>query len=299
MPHDIIKALASDVPDVSVGILEHSIVLDEDDLVEIIKATSQMEKWMAISRRKNLTSRVSRTLIETKHSQVIASLLDNKTAEIDDVDIEELVNQYKGDQTVVEALVCRGGLSPQFTEKLFHMVADKLKKQLTRRYRLSWGLVNKTTEVARETSILRFLTPRMTTQEIEKMVKQMQRNKRLNYSMILRSLCLGEVRFFEIAMASMVNIPVENARALMLDSGPLGFNALYDSSTMPAGFGEAIKVLYRFALLETNDGKDRPADFQRRMIDRVVSNGYHDSVENMSYFLSIMKQQTYGPAVVH
>lgn len=299
VPHDIIRALASDVPDVAVSVIEHSVVLTEDDLLELIRVSNNMDKWLAVSRRKNVSSRVSRALIQTNSGQVVGSLLGNTGAQIDEPDIEDVVGHFRGDQTVMEAMICRGGLSTAFAEKLFVMVAEQFKRQLTRRYRLSWALASKTTEVAREMSVLRFLIPWMQPSEVDQLVRAMKRNKRLHYSLIVRALCYGEIRFFEVAMATQADIPLENARTLMLDAGPLGFSALYDTCGMPAGFSEAIKLLYRFALLETNDGTKRPKDFQRHMIDRITSNGYHESVENMSYFISIMRQPIHESVTLH
>ncbi len=299
VPHDIIRALASDAPDIAVEVIEHSIVLTDDDLVELVKSTHQVEKWLAVSRRKNVSERVSNALINTEDSDVVTSLLNNNGAEVSEKDITKVVDKFRGDQAVMEALVCRGGLSTEFAEKLFVMVSEQLKRQLTRRYRLSWALASKTTEVAREMSVLRFLIPWMKPHEVDMLVRTMKRNKRLHYSLVVRALCIGEIRFFEVAMATLAEIPVENARTLMLDAGPLGFSALYDTCGMPTGFAEAIKTLYRYALLETNDGSKRPRDFQRRMIDRVTASGYHESVENMSYFISIMRQNTNEPVTLH
>ncbi len=299
VPHDIIRALASDSADIAIDVIEHSLVLTDDDLHELVKSTHEVKKWLAVSRRKTVSSKVSRALIETENNQVITSLLNNAGAEIDEPDIEDIVNQFRGEQTVMEALICRGGLTPAFSEKLFLAVSEQFKRQLTRRYRLSWSLAGKTTDTAREMSVIKFLIPWMKPTEMEHLVMSMRRNKRLHYSLIIRALCLGEIRFFETAMASLAEIPVTNARTLMLDAGPLGFGALYDTCGMPAGFAEAIKTLYRLALLETNDGSKRPRDFQRRMIDRLNANGYHESVENMSYFISIMRQQIHEPATIH
>lgn len=299
VPHDIIRALASDVPDIALGILEHSNVLTDDDLVELVKASNGIDKWMAISRRKTLSSRVTHALVETENAQVVTSLLNNKGAEIAEGDIERIVDEFRGDQPVMEALVCRGGLSSAFAEKLFTQVAEQFKRVLTRRYRLSWALASKTADVAREMSVLRFLIPWMQAYEVEQLVRTMKRNKRLHYSLIVRALCMGEVKFFELAMASLAEIPVENARTLMLDAGPLGFTALYDTCGMPTGFSEAIKTLYHLALLETNDGNKRVRDFQRRMIDRITGSGYHEKIENMSYFIAILKQNAHEPVTFH
>jgi uncharacterized protein (DUF2336 family) len=44
VPHDVIRALAEDVPDIAAEIIEHSSVLTDDDLVELIRDSAHLEK---------------------------------------------------------------------------------------------------------------------------------------------------------------------------------------------------------------------------------------------------------------
>jgi hypothetical protein len=207
-----------------------------------------------------------------------------------------LVEQFRDDLTIMELLICRGVLWPSFAEKLFTLVSEQFQRQLTRRYLFPWALASDAAETAREVGILKFLIPWMTRMEIEHLTRQMHRGKRLHYSLVIRALCMGEVRFFEYSMAALAGVPVENARILMQDSGGQGFSALYASCSMPTGFMEAVRALYRIALQETNSGKNRVRDFESRVIDRLTAKGYHESVENMSYFISIMRHKIHETA---
>ncbi len=299
VPHDIILKLASDVTDVAVSVLEYSVVLSDADLKNIIAASADVEKWMAIGRRDDVSSEICSALIATKHQKVVMTVLDNKTANVAAYDLEYVMEEYSGNQSIMESMVCRGGLSPLLAERLYAMVADKMKKQITKKHMLSWNLVKDATEITRDVAMLRFVIPHVKQEELYDLVGQMYRNKRLSYGMLLRSLCYGELRFFEIAMAFIAKIPVVNARSLLLDSGKLGYNAVYNNNIIPSGFAEAVRVIYRTAYVLTEKGTQRIPDFAGHMIDLVYANGYHDSVENMSYFIAILKQQHYGHRVLH
>lgn len=298
-PRDVILALANDEVDIAVEVLEFSELFTDEDLIELIKATREIQNWLAISRRKFLSPKVSATLIDTNHQQVIRSLLDNKGANFSEYDIQRIITQYRGDQMILEALVCRGGLSPRFAEKLYTLVSDQLKQQLTRRYRLSWRLIGESNDVVRESAILKFMAPWMSRKDVEKLVDQMHRNKRLNYSIALRALCMGEVEFFEFAMSRMSSVSVDKVRILLKDQGPLGFKAMFDAADMPSGFSDAVKILYALACEEIEKGNRDTQDFQRQIIDRLTVQGYHHSVENMGYFISMMRQQGHGQAIFH
>lgn len=298
-PHDVIVALAHDELDIAVEVLEFSEVLNDEDLLELVRVSRDMDRLLAISRRAFVSTRVSASLIDTNHQQVIRSLLNNKGANLAELDIQRIISQYRGDQSLLEALVCRGGLSPRFAEKLYYLVSDQLKQQLTRRYRLSWRLIGESSDVVRESAILKFMAPWMSRKDVEKLVDQMYRNKRLNYSIALRSLCVGEVEFFEFAIARLANVTVENVRVLLADHGPLGFKSLFDAANIPSGFSDAVRILYAMAKEEVNKGNRDTINFQRHMIDRITVEGYHHSIENMGYFISMMRQQGHGHLQLH
>ena len=60
------------------------------------------------------------------------------------------------------------------------------------------------------------------------MVRQMHHNQRLTPLLILRALCVGDLAFFEMAIAVMGKIPVRNARILIHDAGLNGLTSLYE-----------------------------------------------------------------------
>jgi uncharacterized protein (DUF2336 family) len=120
------------------------------------------------------------------------------------------------------------------------------------------------------------------------MIEQMHRNHRLTDSVIFRSLAIGDLRFFETAIAQRVGIPASNARILMLDPGPLGFKALYESANLPERFYPAVNVMLRLALQETEYGKYRATDFAKRMSEHIHHGGYLQSVEHMDLMLSMI-----------
>jgi uncharacterized protein (DUF2336 family) len=109
---------------------------------------------------------------------------------------------------------------------------------------------------------------------------------------MLRALCAGELLFFEMAMAKKSGIPLVNARLLLCDLGQ-GFEAFYRSTDMPEGFMDAIKVIYQLAV-STFHRKSVARDiFKSTLVEEIERKGYHQSVENMSYFLSMMRAKVH------
>ncbi len=233
-PHDVILALANDKSqEVAVPILQHSPVLSEEDLIAIVRATREHPRLMAIASRASISKELAHTLVDTRDAKVTKTLLSNRSVALADATIGTILDSFARDRSVLEELVYHGGLPYTFAEKLFGIVSDNMKKQLSKKYRFNRSLAEDSVEAAREVASLQFLSPWMSQQDMNQLIDQMHRVNRLTDSVIIRSLCIGDLRFFETAIAKRAGIPPSHARILLLDPGPLGFRALYASCALP------------------------------------------------------------------
>lgn len=299
LPHDIAWKLANDHHEVAAPILQYSPVLTEEDLIHIVEATREHPKLKAIAQRDTLSKHLAHALVATEDAKVIKLVVGNSGAALDDETIGTVLRQFGRDQSILEEMVYRGGLPLNFAEALFTKVSDNLKKQLTKKYRLARHVVDDAATNARETATLQFLAPFSSQQDIIRLIDQMHRNGRLTDSVIIRSLCIGDLRFFEAAIAKRVGIPASNARILILDPGPLGFKALYHSAQLPESFYKAIAIMLQFALQETEYGSYRNADFARRMSEHIHRGGFDKTVENMDVLLIMIGRAFHDRPTVH
>jgi len=293
VPHDIIWKLAHDDPEVAAPVLEYSHVLTENDLVAIVRSTRDVLKLCAVARRDGLQERVGDTLLETHNEQVLTDLFKNKTAKVSEKGLLESWKYVSSNRSLLETLVHRGNLPLTVAEKIYVVVSDEIKHQLVKQYKLGAPLAQKASQDAREWEMLGIvpgggkIDPQNDTQ-VEDMVDQLYLSGRLTHSLIIRSLCVGSLSVFEAGIARLAAVPRVNARILLMDSGSLGFQAIYKASHMPEGFFEAIRVLLKISLEETEFGRAKRSDFRRRVIDRIYMENYHRTVENMEYLLSII-----------
>ncbi len=299
VPHDIIMNMAGDALEVAAPVLEYSPVLSEQDLMQMVAATREVGRLMAISRRATISKPLAHALVESGENRVIESLIMNRGAALSDTTLSVLLDQYRRQEGILEALVYRGGLPYGFAEKLFHHVSQNLRKQLTKRYRISPAQAEVMAHAARETATLQFLSPWMSQQDIAELVQEMAASKRLSTSVLIRSLCIGDLRFFEAALASMAGIPISNARILLLDPGPLGFRALYDSAHLPPEYFPAVQVMLRIAQEETSYGDARDSDYCQRMIERITAEGHDKRIAHMTSLLSMVGRAVHDSRTLH
>lgn len=304
VPHELVWKLANDVADVASPILQHSTLLTEDDLINIVASTREVVKLVHIAKRDSISVSLSDALMECGEQKAVHTLLLNDGASISEASLIKQWDSLTAAPTLVDALVHRGGLPVGIAEKLFSLVSDELKRHLAKAYKLPITLVEDNIEDIREWTTLGMLMPEdeqngLQEEDLEAFVAQLYRNNHLTYSMVIRSLCTGDLAFFEAAMARLAGVPRANARILMFDSGPLGFRAFYEKANMPPAFFEAIRSLLKLTLEITTHGRIKREDFRRRVVDRIYQEKLHETVENMQYLLTVMGGQFAASQPIH
>src|SRR5581483_3368274 len=106
-------------------------------------------------------------------------------------------------------------------ERLVVMVSEKLREHLLTHHALPAALASDVVLQSRERATLG-LSAQASRHELGRLVRQMQRHHRLTPSLILRALCMGDLAFFETALAVRARVPAENAQVLVHDAGGKG-----------------------------------------------------------------------------
>ncbi len=126
-PPATIRQLALDVEiAVSGPVLEHSPVLSDDDLLEIIRVGPAEGGVGAISRRARVTERISDAVVETNDVEAIAHLLGNASAQIREETLDSLVDRAPDIELWHAPLVGRPRIPPRAVKKLAGFVASNL-----------------------------------------------------------------------------------------------------------------------------------------------------------------------------
>jgi uncharacterized protein (DUF2336 family) len=287
-PRDVIMSLALDEIEIAEEVLQHSVVLQDSDLIELMNAEQDIRRLLAISRRPKISLPVSEMLVELRKPQIISSLLNNSGAELHDKSLHLIIEEFYQDASIVEALVCRGGISFVLAEKLYYLVSDRFKKMMTKRQLMPVKTAEKLAMDIRETMIVKFLSPWMTDEDLMTLVDQMYARRRLTDGLIIRALCHGELGFFEAAVAKRVGIPIVNARKLLKDDES-GFGAIYRSSKLPVEYREAVKVMVSLVREQVKQNMHRSPDYAENMLGTIRSRHYDTAVQGMDYITSVLQ----------
>lgn len=133
-PSDIILKIACDREIIVSGpVLEHSPVLTDNQLIDIITAPSAEGALSFISKRQGVNIPVSNAIISSGDTRAIGELLSNNSAYIQESILDQLVDQAEGVKLWHAPLVSRQTLPKTAAARLAQFVASNLLDELQKR----------------------------------------------------------------------------------------------------------------------------------------------------------------------
>ena len=299
IPRDIVVTLAKDVEEVSLPVLQFSEVLTDDDLMELINAKDEVSRYLAVSRRRVVSDKVSDTLLAKGNGEVVSALVNNSGAIISEGGYDKIISEHSGDEKLMQAVSKRPQLPVAAVEKLITKVSASLADTLKQKYKMPaqqgekemGAHIEKEVEKTRETETLHLIKMAHAEADIEKLITQLQQANKLTPSIILSSLCQGDFNFFETSLARLSNIPVANARKLISDRGELGFRAIYNKSGLPDAMFPAVKLLLKIVRELDGEGEKKGSSrYANRIVERILQYSEDTQMENLSYIIALVRR---------
>lgn len=286
LPRDVAVTLAKDDAVVATPILENSPVLTDDDLMSVL-AEGNGNKQVAIAKRPAVSQVVAAAVIDTGNAAAVTTLVGNEGAALNEDLFQRTIDRYSRFETVKAAMVHRSELPVTISERLVALVSDRLKVVLASRHALPADLASDILLDARERATVGLLSKGTSDNDTHALVSQLHARGRLTPSLVLRALCLGDVRFCEDAMAEIAGISADKASLLIHDGGPLGFKAIYKKCQFPEPMYPAFRVA--LDMLHETDFDGGPNDRERfasRVIERILTKYQELEAADLDYLLS-------------
>ena len=191
-------------------------------------------------------------------------------------------------------MVHRAKLPVTISERLVTMVSEKLAADLIGRHDLPENVVTDLILQTHERAIIS-LSADSDEGDVEVLVRQLHKNGRLTPSIILRGLCMGDMTFFETAMAELADVSLMNARTLIYDSGMLGLRTLCRQANIPVAQLVAVRAAIDVSREMEYDGREHDRErYARRMIERIMTQyddlGVEFESSDLNYLLTKMSE---------
>ena len=300
LPPSIALRLAHDIETVALPILRYSEVLGDDDLISVIRAGNEAKQF-AIAERTTVSEAVADSLIDAGRKGVVCVLLANEGARIGNSGLHRVLDTFADDTDVHALVVDRRSLPLEISRRLLDLVSESLRHRLIERHDLPPPMADELAQHGRERALTQLIADEPRVAEVESLADRLFASGKLTPSLLLRAICVGDLHFLEAGMARLARMPVEDARALLYERGPLGFRGLYGRTDLPgelfAAFRVALEVVREVRPRIEGDTRDTGAwksAYTDRIVERLVREYRHVCPADVEHVLSQLARQFIG-----
>lgn len=266
VPHDVALTLARDVESVALPMLQSSRVLTDDDLIEIVRSQGPARQ-KAIARRVEVSEQVSEALIETEDEEVVTTLVENPTAEIGEQTMQKMVETFPDSEVVQGVLAQRSELPISVAERLVGLVSYTMRQHLIDHYDIPIDETGDVVKQTRERATLGLIGTSDNLEKVRRLVRQLFANGHLTPSILLRSMSMGKLIFFEVAMAELAKVPIISVRTLLYEQGSRGFASIYQRAGLPTLFLPAFQAAVgAIQKIESEGTRNNHSEVSRRVL---------------------------------
>ncbi len=207
--------LANDEISVAGPILRHSPVLQEMDLVYLIKSHSA-EHWQAIAGRRNLSGPVINVLADTGDVSTAVALAENKEITLTDYALAQFVPLAGQSEALAHPLMTRTDVPRDVVAKIYQVVGDAMKRKIDEQFGAQGqvaiaaldDIVAETKQVIHENF--------MPSANIMRAAHELQANGRLDTVSMLSSLKRGMIASFIAQFAAFAGIDAQIVNDMLM-----------------------------------------------------------------------------------
>ncbi len=285
-PREVLRILVCDIDEISLPILENTPAMPEADLASVIKA-GPLSRQMAVVRRKTISSRLARIIINICCEDVCAALLGNSGAQIDKAGYERLVERHGEHDKIRQGIAQRGTLPVHITAMMVARMPNGVAALQDTAMPTAAPDGTAITEDRNET-ILKLIRA-ANEHDLRDLVMQFYDSEVLTASLILRASFIGHMGFVIEALSVLSGVPARRVRSLLLGRARLGARAIYLRAGLPAEAFLALRVaLDVYGEFEPRSAVSGEVRFGRRLIERVATDHVNIAPEERRYLLDMM-----------
>lgn len=274
IPSDIVNSLINDHEKVAIPFIKCYESFTKEDLLRILELPN-VNKQIAVAQRNNLSEDISQFIVDRCPEEVVGALIMNENAVIVDQTYDTIVTKYADSNNIKECLVYRQELPIAVIEKIVNSLSEELKKRLVITHSLPNNIASDIVEQVKEKATLKISEEYSSDKQIEELVHQLYTSNRLTPTLVVRAICLGDLKFFEYALVYLSNTPITDVRKILFSSSMdfmvrnLLRKAYIPKSMFPAVFS-ALKVLQE---IRFDIQKGDRQSFSHRVVERILSFG--------------------------
>jgi uncharacterized protein (DUF2336 family) len=269
-PPVIIRTLVEDQADIADIVLSRSPVLRESELVDLVGGGYERIR-VSIASRPWVSVGLAAAIAEVAGPEACVALLDNPGATVTVSALKRMVERHRQDASVRNALLERPELPVTLRQKLIDGLSEALGDLVTIRDWLPPERARRVMSDARDRAVVD-LAMSCDPARLRPLVEMLVAEARMTPALMIRALCIGNVRFVEEALSVMTKTPVKRVLSLLDDPSGRGLAALYQRAKLPRESLPALRAVIAVLREEAPDGTWRQTTrMGRTMLERALT----------------------------
>lgn len=221
-PAELITALANDDIEIARPVLERSPVLQDPDLIEVIRNRAR-EHRLAIALSRDLSESVSDAIIEfgAGEDDVLEALIGNDNASLSRAAMDYLVSESERRDGFQEPLLRREDLPPELAYKMFWWVGAALREFIVNDFQIEPHILGPILEEATQSGLERLGGAAKTSAQAAatRLSEEMGRGESLTISVLINLLERGRVQAFMAGLTQLSGVSFDTVNRIVLDQG--------------------------------------------------------------------------------
>lgn len=216
--HDLVVVLANDRIEVAHPLLVASEVLNDKDLVDIVRHRS-LQHQLSIAVRHDLDEDVSEALVETENEDVIVTLLCNQSANFSQEVLAHLVEESERVDRYQRPLLHRHELPTPLAEKMYGWVSETLKQYIIENFDVDPVELEGMVEETKDELVEEVKEKSKKVSASQALIDKLYNAGQLTPTFLLKALRQGEITLFELGFAKLTRVPPSMMRNLIYQPG--------------------------------------------------------------------------------
>lgn len=258
-PSELVYILANDAAEIAHPVLTRSAVLQDPELVEIIRNRS-LEHQLAIAMRASISPVVCDALVKTENETVVESLLNNQGAEIAQETMSYLVEQSQRVDAFQNPLIRRQDLPEDLAKRMYWWVSAALRTEILEKHELDPNQLDDVMASAVQAAVRSDGTANKSGVAASRLVSRLITKHGCSAELLIRLLKAGEVLLFEQVIEQGAELRRPLVQRLVYETGGEGLAILCRALDFAAEDFLSLMTLCR---------KARPEKLETQHIDHV------------------------------
>jgi uncharacterized protein (DUF2336 family) len=245
-PHDLIVTLANDRIEIAEPILLRSDVLQDADLIDIIRRHAEAYQ-VAVAKRPAVSAAVGDALVDTGSIQVAETLLGNPGAKLSAQAMTRLTTAARRIPPLREPLLGRPELTSDLATRIYWLVSQELRRVILDRY----PIPRQQLDAALQSTVQDLVdgTRGRTSLTVEQLetVERLAEAGAITPPILIQTLRLGQIDLFKALFGRIAGLGPETMHLLIAESGGEALTLACRAMRIDKGFFASIFLLSRAA----------------------------------------------------